>query len=174
MADLWHVSLSLLIFNGSFLERLYQLPILKVHLSQDNLHCPKLASSTVYNYGTPLFNLLRIEQNSKFKVDSRDLIFFISGKIFFGPYSIPFTEIQTNLSDFKNAANLGHFHKVQRCDYLTSCSQHFKKIDRFMQYLGNNLSIGENFIVLCECKVDLIAPSKKKSICPKLPSTVPC
>ena len=151
MADLWHVSLSLLIFNGSFLERLYQLPILKVHLSQDNLHCPKLASSTVYNYGTPLFNLLRIEQNSKFKVDSGDWIFFISGKIFLGPYRTPFTEIQTNLSDFKMRLTWDTFIKFKDTNYLTTCSRYFENIDRFMQYLGNYLSIGEIFIVLCEC-----------------------
>ena len=158
MADFWHVSLSLLIFDGSCIERLYQLPILIVHLSQVTFHCPKLASSTVYlmqklegNYGTPLFNLLRIEQNSKFKVDSRDLIFFISGKIFFGPYSIPFTEIQTNLSDFKMRLTWDTFIKFKDTNYLTTCSRYFENIDRFMQYLGNYLSIGEIFIVLCEC-----------------------
>ena len=121
MADFWHVSLSLLIFDGSCIERLYQLPIVIVHLSQVTFHCPKLASSTVYlmqklegNYGTPLFNLLRIEQNSKFEVDSGDWIFFIWGKNIFRPLSHPLHGDPDQPFRLQNAANMGHFYKVQR------------------------------------------------------------
>ena len=54
-------------------------------------------------------------------------------------------------------------------NYLTTCSRYFEKIDRLVQYLGNYLSIGENFIVLCERKVGLIPSSKNSPFVPSYP-----
>ena len=61
------------------------------------------------------------------------------------------------------------FMEYKDANYLTTCSRYFEKIDRLVQYLGNYLSIGENFIVLCERKVGLIASSKNSPFVPSYP-----
>ena len=61
------------------------------------------------------------------------------------------------------------FVEYKDANYLTTCSQYFEKIDRLVQYLGNRLSIGENFMVLCERKVGLIASTKNSPFVPSYP-----